>query len=255
MPRPRRPRPEPLPLLRGLAFYAGLLVLTLLYALLAVLIRPLPYRLRYRLVTQWTWLNLRWLEATCGLRYRVEGREHLPPGPAIVMSKHQSAWETLALQELFTPQTWVLKRELLRIPLLGWGLATLEPIAIDRGAGRSALQQVVEQGRERLAAGRWVVVFPEGTRVAPGARRRYKSGGGVLAEATGVAVVPVAHNAGVFWPRNSIAKRPGTIDLVIGPTIDSRGKSAAEITAAAEAWIEATSARLPGLGNTHAPAD
>lgn len=231
-------------LARALLFYTGVGLLTVPYALAALLIRPLPYGLRYRVITQWTRWVLRWLERCCALRYRVLGRERLPAGPAIILCKHQSAWETLALQELVTPQTWVLKRELLRIPLLGWGLSALEPIAIDRGAGATAMQQVVDQGRARLQAGRWVVVFPEGTRVAPGQRRRYRMGGAVLAARTGYPVVPVAHNAGSFWPRNSLAKRAGIIDLVVGPAIEPAGREAAAIMAEAEHWIETTAERL-----------
>ncbi len=160
------------------------------------------------------------LKHLCGLDYRVEGREHLPGGAAIILSKHQSAWETIAFQEIFPPQTWVLKRELMWIPLFGWALALLRPIAIDRSAGRKAIEQVIEQGRERLQSGIWVVVFPEGTRVAPGTRKRYGMGGAVLAAETGYPVVPVAHNAGSFWPRRGFLKRPGTVRVVIGPVID-----------------------------------
>jgi 1-acyl-sn-glycerol-3-phosphate acyltransferase len=166
-----------------------------------------------------------------------------------VLSKHQSAWETLAFQEIFPPFVFILKRELLWIPLFGWGLALLKPIAIDRDAGRRALDQVVSQGRARLEQGIWVVVFPEGTRVAPGHRRRYKSGGAALAAETGYPVVPVAHNAGVFWPKRSFIKKPGTIRVVIGPPIPTKGKSADEVLDQAEEWIEQTMARLEGREN------
>lgn len=230
--------------LRAAAFYAGQALCTLVFCLLSLLVAPLPFQARYAVVSRWAHICLWWLERTCGLDFRVTGQERIPPGPAIVLCKHQSAWETLALQRIFPPQVWVLKRELLWIPLFGWGLATLRPIAIDRKAGRVAMQQVVEQGRERLASGCWVVIFPEGTRVAPGARRRYGIGGGLLAERTGAPVVPVAHNAGLFWPRKGFRKRPGTIDVVIGPTIEARGKTAQQITAEAQTWIEAESDRL-----------
>jgi 1-acyl-sn-glycerol-3-phosphate acyltransferase len=225
---------------RSLSFALGLAVSTVLFGILAPLTFPFPFRARYWFITRWTTFNLWWLEKTCGLRYRVQGSEHLPQGNAIVLSKHQSGWETLALQLIFPPQSWVVKRELLRIPFFGWGLAMLQPIAIDRSTGRKALDQLVEQGRERLQAGRWVVVFPEGTRVAPGLKGRYGIGGAMLAQKTGYPVVPLAHNAGEFWPRRSFFKRPGTIQVVIGPVIDSRGRSASEINAAAEQWIEAT---------------
>jgi len=216
------------------------------YAPLMLLTVVLPFAIRYRLISAWAQFQLIVLKHLCRLDYRVEGREHLPGGAAIILSKHQSAWETIAFQEIFPPQTWVLKRELLWIPLFGWALALLRPIAIDRGAGRVAIEQVIEQGRERLQSGIWVVVFPEGTRVAPGTRRRYGIGGAALAAASGYPVVPVAHNAGSFWPRRGFLKRPGTIRLVIGPVIDSHGKTAEEIRRQAEDWIENTMAGLEG---------
>lgn len=235
-------------LLRSLAFLLGQQVSLLLFAPFALLTFPFPLPTRYRLVSQWAHFNLWWLEKTCGLRFQVEGAEHIHATPSIVMAKHQSAWETVALQTLFRPQTWVLKRELLWIPLFGWGLAMLEPIAIDRRAGRRAIDQVIAQGADRLARGVWVVIFPEGTRMAPGQRGRYRAGGALLAERTGMAVVPVAHNAGQFWPRRSLRKYPGTVQLVVGPPIPAAGRRASEILADVEAWIEGTMARIQGPG-------
>ena len=237
---------------RSALFTAGQVLLTLLFSPVAVAALVLPYRSRYRIVMQWTSLNIWWLGVTCGLRHRVEGLENIPKQATIVLCKHQSTWETLVLPRYFSPQTWVLKRELLRIPFFGWGLATLRPIAIDRAAGRDALEQVLEQGRRRLAEGIWVVVFPEGTRVAPGKRRRYRLGGAVLAEKTGRAVVPVAHNAGDYWPRRGFLKRPGTIRLVIGKPIQSEGLGATEINARAGRWIESTVRELRE-GARHSP--
>lgn len=230
--------------LRSLLFYTGVSGTLLVFSIIAVLVMPLPYRWRYRIVTQWTMFTLWWLEKTCGLRFRVTGRENIPPGTAIILCKHQSAWETMAMQKIFPPHVWVLKRELKKVPMFGWGIATLEPIFIDRQAVRQALKQVVVDGKARLDAGRWVLIFPEGTRVAPGSKQRYTVSGGLLAEKSGYPVVPVAHNAGLFWPRRSIKKLPGMIDVVIGPVIDSNGKSATEITRLAEEWIEAESDRL-----------
>ncbi|MDO8704719.1 MAG: lysophospholipid acyltransferase family protein [Sulfuricaulis sp.] len=221
-----------------------------IYAPLSLLTIVLPFSWRYRIIRQWARWQMIMLIKLCGLGFRVEGREHLPPGAAVILSKHQSAWETIAFQEIFPPQTWVLKRELLWIPLFGWALALLRPIAIDRRAGRKAIEQVIEQGRDRLQSGIWVVVFPEGTRVAPGTRRRYGIGGAVLAAATGYPVVPVAHNAGSFWPRRGFLKHPGTIRVVIGPVIDSRGKTAEEIRQIAEAWIETTMVELQGSSSS-----
>src|SRR3569833_2900547 len=171
------------------------------------------------------------------LHHAVEGREHLPAGAAIVLAKHQSAFETLAFQRIFPPQVWLLKRELLWVPFFGWGLAKQKPIAGDRKATRKALQQLLTIGGARLEHGRWVVIFPEGTRTAPGKKGRYAPGGAMLAARSGYPVVPVAHNAGEFWPRRGFIKRPGTIRIVIGPVIDSRGRSAQEINALAEVWF------------------
>ena len=231
-------------LLRSVVFWLGFTADTVAYFLVAFLLIPFPFIVRYRVVNSWTCLNRWWLEKTCGVRYVVEGRENLPPGNGVVFSKHQSTWETLALPCLFPVVTPVLKRELLRVPFFGWGLALLEPVAIDRKAGRKALEQLVDQGRARLAAGRWVLVFPEGTRVAPGTKGKYRKGGAVLAARTGYPVIPIAHNAGDFWPRHQFVKLPGTIRVCIGPVIESRGRSAEEILAEAEAWIEAKMAEI-----------
>ena len=131
------------------------------------------------------------------------------------------------------------------IPIFGWALAAAQPIAIDRKSGRKAASQVIQQGRKRLEQGRTVVIFPEGTRVAPGSRKKYGIGGALLAEKTGYPVLPVAHNAGEFWRRRDIKKYPGIIQVVIGPVIDAKGLSAVEINKRAELWIEETVASLP----------
>jgi 1-acyl-sn-glycerol-3-phosphate acyltransferase len=220
----------------------------IIYAPLSLLTAVLHFPVRYRIIRQWARWQVVLLKVLCRLDYRVEGREHLPAGAAIIFSKHQSAWETIVYQEIFPQQTWVLKRELLWIPFFGWALALLRPIAIDRGSGGKAIEQVVAQGRDRLRSGIWVVVFPEGTRVAPGTRRRYGIGGAMLAAETGYPVVPVAHNAGSFWPRRGFFKRPGTVRVVIGPAIEARGKTAEEIRDLAETWIENKMRELEGMG-------
>ena len=229
-------------------FALGLVASTLVFTPIALASMLLPYRLRWRVVTQWCRFNVCWLAVTCRIRTEVEGRENIPAEPAIVLSRHESAWETLALQRYFAPQVWVLKRELLRIPFFGWGLATMRPIAIDRNAARNAFEQVLEQGQERLASGCWVVVFPEGTRVPPGVRRRFKQGGTRLAVHTGRPVVPIAHNAGDCWPRNSFLKFPGTIRMVIGRPIETAGRKPAEVNRHAEQWIHDTLGRIRGRG-------
>jgi len=231
--------------LRSLLFNAVMFGSVTVYALLSLLTWPFPSLVRYRFISQWARFHIWLLGTLCGLRYRVEGSEHLPHDrTAVVLAKHQSSWETLAFQQIFPPQVWVLKRELLWVPFFGWGLALLNPIAIDRGAGRKAVQQIIEQGRQRLESGRWVVVFPEGTRMAAGQQRRFGIGGAALAAATGHPVVPVAHNAGHYWPRRGFLKKPGIIHVVIGPVIDSHGKTAEEINRVAETWISETMVSL-----------
>jgi 1-acyl-sn-glycerol-3-phosphate acyltransferase len=217
-----------------------------LYAPLMLLTFVFPFRVRYYLITRWAAFQLWLLRVLCGVRHEVSGREHLPAGPAIIMAKHQSSWETLSLALIFPPQTWVLKREVIWIPLFGWALALLKPIAINRASKREAIQQVIAQGRARLDEGIWVTVFPEGTRVPPRTRRRWGQGGAVLAAESGYPVVPVAHDAGHYWPRRSLIKHPGTIRLVIGPTIEARGRTHEEILERAEAWVAGAMQRLEG---------
>jgi len=225
-------------LLRSALFAAALLLVTPPYALLALATAPLPRMARYRIISGWSRcvIFLSWI--ILGIRWRVEGRENLPRGPAVILSKHQSAWETLAFQHIFPPQVHVLKRELLWLPFFGWGLALMSPIAIDRRRGHSALRFMAKRGKQRLAQGFWIVVFPEGTRVAPGEKRPYQIGGAWLAAASGAPVVPVAHHAGLVWPRNAFLKRPGTVTIRIGPPIDPADRDPATINRLAEKWIE-----------------
>ena len=225
-------------LLRSALFALALVVVTPPYALIALATFPLPRRARYRIISGWSRLVVRLARAICGIRWSVEGREHLPGDPAVILAKHQSAWETLAFQEIFPPQVLVLKKELLWIPFFGWGLALMSPIAIDRADGRAALRDIARRGRERLAQGFWVVIFPEGTRVRVGEKRAYQQGGAWLAAQCGVPVVPVAHNAGRLWPRNAFLKRAGKVTVRIGPPIPTAGRDAKQISADAEAWIE-----------------
>ncbi len=224
--------------LRSLLFSAGMLVTIVAWGALVPLVCLLPFRRRYAFTRSWAIVNLRWLEWTCGVRYRVVGRENLPAGAVVVLSKHQSTWETLVFQELFPPLVWVMKRELLWVPFFGWGLAMGRPIAIDRGAGRRAMEQMLKQGKERLDDGLWVVTFPEGTRMRPGERGRYRPGGALLAVQAGVPVLPVAHNAGELWGKRQFLKQSGTITVAIGPAIDTTGREAAAVLADAEHWIE-----------------
>lgn len=231
--------------LRAFAFWLVLASTTVIAAIVVLLMFPFTLRLRQQFINRWVRFILWWLETTCRLRYVVSGAENIPGrGPAIVFAKHQSTWETFALQRIFPSQVWVAKRELLWIPFFGWGLALMKPIAIKRGTGRAAVMQLIRQGKARLQEGLWVIIFPEGTRVPPGERRRYRVGGAILAEHSGYPIVPVAHNAGEFWPRHSFIKHPGTVQVRIGHPITPAGKSAQQIMQTAETWIESTMAEI-----------
>jgi 1-acyl-sn-glycerol-3-phosphate acyltransferase len=228
------------------------------YAVLALASFPLPHPTRYAIIRQWPRFFVWWLRVICGVEYEVKGLKNVPEQPTIVFSKHQSTWETLFLTTVFRPQVWVLKRELLHVPFFGWGLAMLDPIAINRSAGGSAMEQVLEQGVERLKRGCWVVIFPEGTRIPAGTRKRYKLGGARLAVHAKVPVVPVAHNAGDFWPRRQFLKRPGKITLSIGAPIEPGDMSATQLMNTTEEWIEAEVANIraanPATANEPIPA-
>lgn len=225
-------------LLRSLVYLLLQIVVTPVYSAVALLTFPLAPLTRYRIISGWARLMVWLAKHVCGIRYRVLGAENVPAEPCIILAKHESAWETLVFQVILPPQVWVLKRELLWIPFFGWGLAMLSPIAIDRADGRRALRQTLEQGRERLAQGFSIIVFPEGTRSAPGVRGTYQAGGAWLATQTGAAVLPIAHNAGDHWPRNSFLKRPGMVTISIGPPMRPDGVKAGELMQRVEEWIE-----------------
>ncbi len=231
-------------LIRGVLFHTALVITVIFWAIISLPSFPLPLRWRYYWITRWCQITTWLIRYIGGVRVAVTGLENIPSTAGVVLAKHQSAWETLNLLPWFYPQSWVLKRELLKIPVFGWGLGRLDPIAINRGAGREALRQVIDQGCQKLAAGRWVVVFPEGTRVAPGERGRYQQGGALLACRAGVAVTPVAHNAGEHWPRRGLRIYPGTIQVVIGPVIETEGRAPAEVIQLTEDWIETQMAAL-----------
>jgi 1-acyl-sn-glycerol-3-phosphate acyltransferase len=204
----------------------------------------LPYPAQFAIARSWARILFWVLERLCGLKYVVEGRERIPSGNHIVMSNHTSAWETVAQFLIFPPQVWVLKRELLWIPFVGWGLKLLRPIAINRGEGHRAVNQVVDQGKARLADGLWIIIFPEGTRVVSGETRKFGVSGALLAIASGRSVVPLSHNAGTFWARRGFLKKPGTIRVVIGEPIDSAGKNPRELNEEVKQAIEAGLARI-----------
>lgn len=232
--------------LRSLAFQVWFFVSVTLFAAAVFLCWPFPHAVRFALARTWG-SGMLWAgRFFCGLDYVVEGEANIPSDPAVIMIKHSTVFEAYAQLVFFPRQTWVLKRELTWIPIFGWGLAAMKPIAINRSAGGSAVTQVIEQGKERLAEGIWVTIFPEGTRMPPGQTRRYGVSGAALARAAGRPIVPVAHNAGDFWPRRSLIKKPGLIRFCIGPPIDPAGRAPKETNLEVQAWIEGRMAEISG---------
>lgn len=226
--------------IRSLVFYIGYYGVLVPHAILCVFIGIfLPMKTRYQYFLLWNAFSVWWLGFTCGIRLNVTGRENVPPAPFVILSNHQSPWETLFLYWEFLPVCAILKKELLNIPFFGWALRLLHPIAIDRSRRGKSLQQLLEQGREKLHAGISVLVFPEGTRVNPGVIKKYSAGGAELAITSGVSILPVAHNAGICWPAHGFIKKPGVIDVVIGQPIDPAGRIAKDVTREIEAWVRA----------------
>lgn len=229
---------------RSLLFLLILIIVTPPYTLGVILCWPLPHHMRRRSVEPWVNFVNWMVKHLLGIPYRLSGAGNLPDRPVIVLAKHQSAWETLMLQEVFKDTVFVWRKEIKYLPFFGWALASIPMIETDRTASRSSLKRLVEQGRDRLANGYTVIIFPEGTRSRPGSKNRYKIGGAHLAVETGTPVVPVALNSGEFWGRNALFKKCGIVTVSIGPAIDPTGLTANEITNRAEAWIEAEMARI-----------
>jgi len=229
---------KPVLYIRSSIYWLGMVLSASVIGFTTVFTIPLHVDKRFRYAQTFAIFNLWLLKHVCRLNYEIEGLDGLPDEGAVVLCKHQSTWETLMLQIELPPVRWVLKRELLKIPFFGWGLAIQQPIAIDRSSGRKAVTQLVEQGRKLLDNRYWVIVFPEGTRAKPGTENKYKLGGSILAVETGHPVVPIAHNAGEYWPRHSFLKWPGCIKVCVGPAIKTNGKKAAEVNAEAHDWIE-----------------
>lgn len=224
---------------RALLFYAGYALWTLWFGLTTPLfVKPLGYLACVRYINVWNRGVIVWLRWVCGVRYRVEGLENIPPAPYVVVAKHQSQWETFFLQLPFAPVCTILKQELLDIPVFGWGLATIKPIAIDRSARRESLKQILDDGCLRIEEGISVLIFPEGTRTDIGKVGRYARGGSDLAQKAGVPLLPVAHNAGECWPGKRFLKYPGVVTVVIGPPLDSQSTDSRSLMNQAQAWIE-----------------
>ncbi len=230
--------------LRSLLFYIGMILGLIIWAPVIIIAPIFPYPKRYNLLIKWGHFTVWWLGKTCNLTYKIHGMENLPKTPSIILSKHQSACETIMYLKIFPMQTWILKQELLWIPIYGLALKNLGAITIKRQNIRKSMQQVIIKGKHSLESGRLVVIFPEGTRVAYGQKKKYGIGGALLAEKTGYPVVPIAHNAGKFWPKKKFIKQPGIVDIVIGPIIESKNKTYREINSLTEEWIEKTMERL-----------
>ena len=233
---------------RSTLFWIGFAGITMIAGLITPLLYLLPHKIQYKILLFWPHFNIWLLKSVCGVKYQLKGFENVAGKPnAILLPNHQSTWETMFLPTIFPSMSWVIKRELYKIPFYGWALPLLRPIGIDRGAGRSAVEQVKTIGKQRLEEGNWVCIFPEGTRVAPGVKARYKMGGALLADYSKYPVYPIAHNAGECWPRNTFIKRPGVITVSIGPKIDTDNSNPSEINNAVREWIEAEYANLPSV--------
>lgn len=224
--------------LRSVLFLLGAVLTTGVFGIFVPLGGLLNFRLGAWVASTYAAVMLRWVELSLGISCEVKGWENVPDFPVIIMAKHQSAWETLFMESRFPPQCWIVKRELLWLPFVGWSLIAIRAIAIDRSSGTSAREQIVEQGAKRLKEGMWVSIFPEGTRIAPGKAGRYGIGGPLLGIRTGTPILPIAHNAGEYWGRYSFKKRAGVVKVVIGPLIQTAGRDVISVNKEVQEWIE-----------------
>jgi len=240
--------------IRATVFWIGFALSTALTGLITPFLLPLSQATCYRILSPWTNFNVWWLKLTCGVKYNIIGKENIDfSRNGIVLSNHQSTWETLLIPTIFPNVSWVLKKELFKIPFFGWALSRIKPIAIDRSAGSSAVDQVKKKGKQRLDEGNWVCIFPEGTRVKPGHKERYRMGGALLAkycadnseDGKGYPVYPLAHNAGECWPRHSYIKLPGTITVSIGKPFNVEGLDPNKINNKVKKWIEEEIEKMP----------
>ena len=236
--------------IRATLFWIGFFLSALFVGLLSPLLLPFSHETCYKILRPWTNFNIWWLKLTCGVKYKILGRENIDlDNHGIILANHQSTWETMIIPTIFPPVSWVLKKQLFKIPFWGWALSMVKPIAIDRDAGSSAVDQVKTKGKQRLDEGNWVCLFPEGTRVKPGVKVRYRMGGALLAQYSGYPVYPFAHNAGESWPRHSYIKLPGTITVSIGKPFSVEGLDPNEINAKVKQWIKAEVEKMPPVVN------
>lgn len=231
---------------RALLFYVLLFVVSVIVGLLCSVLWAVPYRWRAPVLLCFNRAALLLLRLCCGVRYKIHGAQHIPTDtPFVVISKHQSTWETFFLQLYFRPLSTILKQELLRIPCFGWGLALMQPIPIDRSNPRAAIKEVKTKGVERLQQGMNVLVFPEGTRTPIGQTGSYARSGADIAIAANVPIIAVAHNAGLHWPMHTLLKYPGTIDVVFSEPINVAGRNSRDVTEDVKNWIEDKVKQLP----------
>lgn len=235
---------------RTILFMILFFLMIAFYGLILPLLLPLlPLKPKFRVAASWAHTMMFLLKHVAGIKVEVEGEENIPDETCIVFANHQSTLETIFMQTITPTYAWILKKELLKIPFFGWGLASMHPIAIDRSRGKEALSQLLEQGQKRIRDGLSVLIFPEGTRISPGTRRNFKIGGAALAEISGAPVLPVAHDAGRLWPPRTFHLKPGTLHVRIGPLIESKGKSKEEILEESQKWIQSTMDELDKLQN------
>ncbi len=227
-------------LIRSTLFILGMTISTLIWVIPSIFARLLPYRLCFHIVSRWCAFNVFWLRITCGIRYEVSGLDNIPSQACVIISNHQSTWETLAFPSIFPTLTWVIKKELLYIPLFGWGIASTQPIALNRKQGQKSFQQLIKDGKTKLALGRFILIFPEGTRIPYEEERPLKIGGFVLAKKAKTDILPVAHDAGRLWPRKGFLKTPGTIHLHIGKPISTLGRSTQQLRDEYSHWLHET---------------
>lgn len=233
--------------LRSGLFLIVMTVSTILWVIPCIVARLFPYRICFSIVSSWCLFNTLAAKYICGINYVIEGLDNVPDKPCIIMSNHQSTWETLSYPSIFPTLTWVIKKELLYVPFFGWGIASTQPIALDRKQGKKAMKQLIKDGREKLSLGRYIIIFPEGTRIPYGETRPLKAGGFVLAKQTKADILPVAHDAGRLWPRQSFMKTPGTIHMKIGQPFPTENMSAEDIREKYATWLEKTKQEIKDL--------
>ncbi|KAA0446145.1 MAG: 1-acyl-sn-glycerol-3-phosphate acyltransferase [Candidatus Thioglobus sp.] len=236
--------------LKSLLYFLGASLALIILVTIALLLFFLPLKMRYKILVNWAKFCIFWLRITLNIKLKVIGIENIPKTSCVIICNHQSTWEVIGLQTIFPQQTWVLKRELLLIPVFGWGLAMLKPIVINRGKKLEALKKILKQGTARIADGIFVVIFPEGTRQPYGQLGDYQKGGVSIAKKAGVCISPVYHNAGRVWPKGNFTKYPGTVTVIIGAPISSAEKSANELIKEVKDWTEKAAKSIKNIAES-----